>query len=289
MRTEPHESTQTAINIVKKLGDLPTPSVILDKAIRLSSNIESNINDLAKNISADQALTAKVIRISNSPIYGQRRKISSISEAIQVLGFNQIKSIIVTAMTFQMFSSCSLTNNALVLWHHSLSTAIAARLIVQKTGIIDKEEAYLAGLLHDIGKMALLKTVPKLYSSIIKEVKETNSTFEEIEMRELNFNHISVSSVLLIEWGFNNKFVSEIKCLHTCRLDQATSSIELCQILAFADSISKYIGFNFHEAYKDNIGDEIYLGNRQLTEDEIIELRVTAETVFSNELNSIYD
>ena len=282
-------NNQTIETIIEKLGDLPTPPAILDKAIKLTSDLQSDINIISRTISADQSLTAKVIRFSNSPIYGQIRRITSLADAIKILGFSQIKSIIITATTFQLFESCSQINIAMALWHHSLSTAIACKLIAKKIGNVDNEEAYLAGLLHDIGKMVLLKTVPKLYSNIIKEIKETNKTFEEIEKKELEFDNIMISEVLLMNWGFEKRFVSEIINHHKCRLNIKSPSIKLSQILAFADGISNYIGVGFYESYKNNIETDIYLGNRLITEEEIVELRSDSESLFFSEMNAIFE
>ncbi len=275
--------------IIIKLGDLPTPPVILDKAIKLTSDLQTDIDVLSHTISVDQSLTAKVISLSNSPIYGQIRKISSISEAIKILGFSQVKSMIITATSLQFFKSGSQINIAMALWHHSLSTAIACKLIAKKIGKIDKEEAYLAGLLHDIGKMVLLKTVPKLYTSIIEEIKDTGNTFEEIEMRELEFNNILVSNILLSQWGFPKHFVTEITDQHKCNLVNKSPSIKLSQILALADGISNYIGTSFYGSYNNNVDSVIYLGNRLITEEEIVELRSDTESMFFSELNDIYE
>jgi len=283
---------QAIDKIIKKLGDLPTAPVILDKAIKLTSDLQTDINILSRTISLDQSLTAKIIRISNSPIYRQTRRLTSLEEAIKVLGFIQVKSMIITATTLQFFKSGSQINIAMALWHHSLSTAIACRLIAKKIEIIDKEEAYLGGLLHDIGKMVLLKTVPQLYVNIIKEIKdskEANKSFEEIEMRELEFNHILVSNMLLTQWGFPKHFVSEITEHNKCRLDKKSPSIRLSQVLAFADGISSYIGTSFYESYKNNIENDVYLGSRLITEEEIVELRSDTESIFFSELNNIYE
>ncbi len=282
-------NNQAIETIINKLGDLPTPPVILNKAIKLASDLQTDINVISRTITVDQSLTAKIIRFSNSPIYGQIRRITSLADAIKILGLSRIKSIIITASTFQLFESCSQINIAMALWHHSLSTAIACKLIAKKIGNIDEEESYLAGLLHDIGKMVLLKTIPKLYSNIIEEIKEKNGTFEEIEMRELEFDNVLVSNILLTEWNFPHSFVSEITDHHKCKLDKKSPPIRLSQILAFADGISNYIGASFYESYKNNIEADIYLGDRLITEEEIVELRSGTESIFFNEMNAIYE
>ena len=116
----PDTDVKTVDKLISQLGELPAAPVILSKALKLTSDLQSNIGDISKNISADQILSAKVIRMSNSPLFGRAVQISTLSEAIKVLGFNQVKSIIITASTAQMFQSGPQAEIAQILWKHSL-------------------------------------------------------------------------------------------------------------------------------------------------------------------------
>lgn len=285
----PDTDIKTVNKIIDQLGELPAAPVILNKAIKLTSDLQSNINDLSKNISADQSLTAKVIRLSNSPLYGQVKKISSIQEAIIVLGFNQVKSIIITASTSQMFLSGTHAKTAHLLWEHSLATALGARLIVQKFGGLDKEEAYLCGLLHDIGKLVLLQTAPHVYENIIEIVKETNLSFYKVEGKELGFNHVNVAHELLTKWKFPTNLISQISAHHSNKLNQKEPLMSLGRVVALADSIAKYIGASFFEPYQAQDENVLYIGDKLISEDDIISLRIDTEDYFNLELNSLYE
>lgn len=280
---------QTVDAIIDQLGELPAAPVILRKALQLTSDIQSNVNDISKNISADQALTARVIRLSNSPLYGRMQTISSLSEAIKVLGFNQVKSIIITASTSQMFQSGSQTKIAKVLWEHSLATALAARLIVKKYGELDKEEAYLCGLLHDIGKLVLLKGVPSAYEEVISEVKATKQSFLKVEGQVLGFNHVHVGQELLTKWQFPGHLVSQITGHHSVDLDKREPSLTLARVTAIASSLAKYIGASFFEAYRAADENVIFVGKRLISEEDLIALRNDTEDCFNSEINSFYD
>ncbi len=282
----PDTDIKTVDKLINKLGDLPTAPVILNKALKLTSDLQSNIDDISKNISADQTLSAKVIRMSNSPIFGRVAKISTLSEAIKVLGFEQVKSIIITASTAKMFQSGPQAEIANILWKHSLATALGSRLVVQKYGGLDKEEAYLCGLLHDIGKLVLLQTVPNVYHEIIAKVKETNLPFIKVEGKELGFNHVNVGRVLLEKWQFPPNLTAQISAHHSSNPNIRTPSKSLGRVVAVANSIAKYIGAGFIEAYHPDFEGDLYFGDKLIEDDDLISLRNDTEEHFNFELNS---
>lgn len=280
---------ESVTRLIDQLGDLPAAPVILAKAMKLTSDIQSNIEDISSSISADQTLTAKVIRLSNSPYYGRSTEISSLSEAIKVLGFNQVKSIIITAATSKMFQSVPQTKIAGILWEHSFATALGARLIVQKYGGLDKEEAYLCGLLHDIGKLVLLQSAPDVYEGIIAKVKETKLPFHKVEGKELGYNHVHLGRVLLTKWRFPANLISQISVHHTTKRNQIESKKSLGRVIAIADSIAKYIGAGFFEAYQAEVESVCFIGDRLVSPDDLISLRVDTEDCFNHEMNCFYE
>lgn len=285
----PNTDIQTVEIIVEQLGELPAAPVILSKALRLTSDMQSSIDDISRYIAADQSLSAKVIRLSNSPLYGRAQEISSLHEAIMVLGFDQIKSIIITASTVQMFQSGPHAETARVLWEHSLATALGARLIVQKYGGLDKEEAYLCGLLHDIGKLVLLKTIPRVYEGIIATVKSTKLPFIKVEGKELGYNHVHVGHQLLSRWGFPTNLVSQISAHHSTKPSSIEALVSLGRVTAIANSIAKYIGASFFEAYQHEKENVFFIGDRLINDEDLISLRVDTEATFIYEMNCLYE
>lgn len=288
MAAEVEKDKKTVSRLIKKLGDLPSAPVILTRALRLTSDLQSNIADLVRSLSADQSLSAKVIRMSNSPLYARFRRVASLDEAITVLGFGQLKSVVITATTFRVFDKSEHAAVAGDLWQHSLSSAIGARLIARRFGQVDKEEAYLAGLLHDIGKLVLLKMVPNLYARIIEEVKSSGKGFHEIENRELGFDHADVGEALLIAWEFPTSIQRAVMVRHHCPIHERPPEIELSRIVWLADNISRYNGASFYEPYRHVEGGDIYIGPTKVFDDDLIALRSEVEEQFHSELNHIY-
>ena len=284
MVSDIEDRRRTASKIIDKVGDLPSPPDILAKAIKLTSDVDSNIADISRSISADQSISGKVVRMSNSPVFARVKQVSSLDEAIRVLGFNQLKSIIVTASTFQMFGDCAHAEAATKLWHHSFSTAIAARMIADRLTALNKDEAYLAGLLHDVGKLILLKTAPEVYTELIKTVVKNQSGFVVEEQKELGFDHTDVGAVLLDQWNFPTHIMSAVAGHHRCNLAVGASREQLARVIAMANSVSRYIGTDFYDPYETRIDEEYYLGPDVIEGDRLIMIQADTESEFNGEL-----
>jgi putative nucleotidyltransferase with HDIG domain len=279
----------TVQRIIHELGDLPSAPVILSKAIKLTSDIDSNIADVVRSIAADQSISAKVVRMSNSPLYARVNRVSSLDEAIKVLGFNQLKSIIITASTFQMFKDCDHADIAFKLWHHSFSAAIAARMIANRLTALDGEAAYLAGLLHDVGKLVLLKTAPNVYPRLVDIVVKIQSKFVTEETKELGFDHTDIGVALLDKWDFPENILTAVADHHNCNLAVPTAVEELARVVALANSVSRYIGTDFYEPYKTAIPEEFYLGPDVIEGDRLVMIQCDTESQFNDELSILYD
>lgn len=286
---EQDSDKKTLEKIISSLGELPSAPLILEQALRLTSDLKSNIDDISKAILADQVLTAKVIRLSNSPIFGRSRKIDSLHEAISVLGYDQIKSLIITATTFQIFGSTNQREIAHILWLHSLATALGSRIVAKSKSTLDKEEAYLCGLLHDIGKLAILLISPTITAKVIKISKENGISIFQVENEELGFNHIDVGKALLKKWKFPDHLIDEISGHHDAMIYKPEETKSITRVVTIANSISKYIGASFFEPYKHNISGNTYIGTDTIADDELVELRVQVEETYYNEINHFYN
>lgn len=279
---------RTISKIIQKIGDLPAAPPLLEKAIRLTSDLDSFIPDVVRTVSADQSISARVVRLSNSPIFARARRVSTLDEAIKVIGFNQLKSIIVTASTFQMFEASGHADVATKLWHHSFSTAIGSRIIAERLTALNKDEAYLAGLLHDIGKLIFLKTTPKLYSQLIESAKQNNTSLLAEEREEFGFDHTDLGVALLEKWAIPGKILSAVANHHTCSLAEAPLAEELARVVALADNVSQYIGTDFYEPYNVGIQEQYFLGPNPIEGEHLIMIRCDTESTFNTELSLLY-
>jgi putative nucleotidyltransferase with HDIG domain len=188
--------------IIKKLKEIKSfPQFVVDTLRKLSDS-SSNASDVAASLARDEGLVLRTLKLANSAAYGMRRHIADVSEAIALLGYKNISNIVLSATVYSVMDK-SLGGYALdrgELWRHSLTVGYASRYIAQTTGKGAPEEAYVGGLLHDIGKVVLNDYVRFGYGIIVKHVEEEHLPFTEAEMQVLGFDHATVGALLIERW-----------------------------------------------------------------------------------------
>ncbi|MDR2137864.1 MAG: HDOD domain-containing protein [Synergistaceae bacterium] len=188
--------------ILNKLKEIKSFPQFVVETLRKLNDPASNASDVATSLSRDEGLVLRTLKLANSAAYGMSRNISDISEAIALLGYKNISNIVLAATVYSVMDK-GLSGYALDrgdLWRHSLTTAYTARYIAQATKKIPPEEAYVGGLLHDIGKVVLNDYVRFGYGIILKLVEEEHVPFIEAEVRVLGFDHSVVGSLLVERW-----------------------------------------------------------------------------------------
>ncbi len=178
-----------------EVKDLPTLPKVLDEVAKLVEKADVTMDQVADLISTDQVLTAKVLKMVNSPIYGFPGRISSISHALMLLGFNVLRGIIVSTSVFEV-----MTENMVGLWEHSLGCALATSAVAKHLDLPDPEEYSVAGLLHDIGKVVATVQLPDLKKDIENLVKERDVYYLDAEKELLGFGHDRINVWLADHW-----------------------------------------------------------------------------------------
>lgn len=181
--------------LILAVKDLPTLPKVLDEVAKLVERADSSTDEVAKLISMDQVLSAKVLKMVNSPIYGFPGRISSIQHALVLLGFNVLRGIIVSTSVFEIMSE-----NMVGLWEHSLGCALASSTVARQAGLRDPEEYSVAGLLHDLGKVVATVQLPDLKGEIENTVREKDLPYIDAEKEVLGFGHDRINSWLADHW-----------------------------------------------------------------------------------------
>jgi HD-like signal output (HDOD) protein len=240
--------------VIASIGELPTSPAIVSSVMGLTSNLNTSIDKLSHALSSDLALTAKVLRLSNSPFYGRARTVQSLQEAIMILGFSTIRSLVVASSTYSMFKhghDKGLEDN---LWHHSLVTAMGARIIAKRIGKTQFiEEFFLAGLLHDIGVLVLLKRMPLEYAKVLEEERTAGTDRDEAERSILGFTHAELGSLVLERWNFPSILSNAVRCHSnpdsTCARSESgeggKSEMMIAHAVNFADEVAHALGYGF--------------------------------------------
>jgi putative nucleotidyltransferase with HDIG domain len=219
----------------ESLIGLPTLPTIVSKMIELVDNPKTSAASLARLISADQSLTARILKIANSAYYGFSREISTVNMAIIVMGFNAVKDMGLSLSVFNLFQDSRSTGNFDVarFWEHSIACGIASKIIATRLHHSKAAEAFVAGLLHDIGKVILDQYFHKDFETIMARVAEGTIDFEEAEMAVVGTHHGEIGGWLAEKWRLPEVIVECIRFHHSPAL--ALHEKSLAAIVNFAD------------------------------------------------------
>ena len=225
-----------------KIIDLPTLSVVANNIILITQNPKSSALEVGRAISQDQALVSKILRIANSTFYGFPRKISTIPHAVVILGFANIRNLVLTASIFDMFQSKGGDEyfDREGFWKHSLACGVTSKLIAKRLGIKNIEEAFIWGLLHDLGKLILDTYFREDFTRVVIMVKEKEILIRDAEQQLLGFDHAAVGSFVADKWNLPPAVIKVIRFHHNPPL--ANESMRMAAIVHLADILCRAIG-----------------------------------------------
>lgn len=213
------------ISIEKKFSNvyqLPTLPEVYSRLRQVLANPKTSAQEVASIIEQDQALSIKVLKIVNSAFYGFPQRVSTISHATVILGFNEIRNIAFSASVINAFNQDG--ENALFdysgFWEHALGVAVCARIIAKKIGtgfIKNPEEAFIAGLMHDVGKITQEQYMTKEYVPVLELAKQNKLSLREAEKEILGFDHQEVGEYLAENWNLPSILSVAIGYHHTPR------------------------------------------------------------------------
>lgn len=223
---------------IENINALPTIPKVLKKLLVLIENPRVSLNEISNFISSDPALTIKVLKMVNSPIYGFPGRISSVNQAVILLGLNVVRGLLLGVSVFELMQKTMLG-----LWEHSLGTAIVSRLIAVKKGLKEPDELSVDGLLHDIGKVLLILQYPEEYQRAMGDADTNSATIYESERVYFNTTHASVGAWMAQKWRFPPNLIDIIEYHHKPNLSKKAPLG--AAIVHFADILVKARGFGF--------------------------------------------
>jgi len=231
--------------IAQNILSLPALPTIIAKMIELIDNPRTSASQLTKLISTDQVLTAKILKLANSAYYGFPRRIGTINLAIVVLGFDTIKDLGLSASIIERFKrrSGNTSFDMSLFWEHSIACGVIGRRIARELNYRISGEVFVAGLLHDIGKLILNQYFPNEFNEIVERVKKNKESFVQAEIHIIGVGHALIGSWLTEKWNLPSQLVEVIKHHHTP--DQAPEQTQIASIVQFADFLCKWRGIGY--------------------------------------------
>ncbi|MDQ1266473.1 MAG: hypothetical protein QG635_1625 [Bacteroidota bacterium] len=213
-----------------------------------------DVRDIANVIESDAALTTKVLRVANSPLYASRGRISSVQQAIMLMGFSKLTNIVLGISIFSKFW-LSANPNAKDLvkkfWWHSSSTGTIAKSVTSKIKMNYRDNEFIGGLLHQIGKLAMIQYDLNKYSKVISEIKNNKLADMEAEKRIFGISHVEVGESLARLWSLPETITTVIANYpHPSKL---TEHRELVASVSFAGILSELNGADFFKGLNVNL------------------------------------
>ncbi|MBN1626263.1 MAG: HDOD domain-containing protein [Deltaproteobacteria bacterium] len=240
MPDESHEvkfNRPTKAQLERAMADVrPIPQIVL-RIIRMIQDENCSMSDLAKEVRQEQVITAKVIRLCNTAFFRQRLKVDSIDRALLVLGEKRLLQLAISASMEDFFpgetGGYSLCKGGL--FNHAVGSAVISEKLAAITGLVPEEIAYTAGLLHDIGKVALDQYMGLAYPLFYRKIQFGDESLINVENEIFGATHTEIGGILAEQWSMPEKIGEVIKFHHTP--EQACFSPELTHIVYFADLI----------------------------------------------------
>jgi HD-like signal output (HDOD) protein len=228
-------------HLVQQIGSLPTlPSVIV-RVNEQVGNPKTSALDLARTILEDQSLTARLLRLVNSPFYGFPRRIATVTEAVTILGFAPVRSLLLTASVVDLLVGEETPDfSPTGLWEHSVGAAVGAGLLARYTRHEDREEVFVAGLLHDVGKLVLFHFLTKEFLAVLETSRREDIPIRTAEQRLLGFTHDQVGRLLAERWKLPVRLSEAIGCHH--RPDLAQVGKREAALVHVAEALTRALG-----------------------------------------------
>ena len=277
------ESSRALDKIVSSIGDLPATPVIISSLMNLTSDLNTDINKITRALMSDQSLTAKVLKLSNSSFYGRAKEVKTLKESIVLLGFKTLRSLVVATSTHSLYnSSGGEFHNKL--WEHTLGAAISARLIAKKIRHPLVEEAFIAGLLHDIGKLVFLQKKPQEYIEIIIKTEMAQGQFIVFEEEKFEFNHTDIGLLLLHKWSFPKELSNAVFEHHDpIEVGDNEKPPPLSFVIHLANLMSKRLGVGFKDYCPEELSEVVSARRLGLGPEELEELEAKVREQFADE------
>lgn len=191
--------------VVRSVRDLPPMPAVAIKVLELLGDPNVNYVKLGEAISADPAVSARLLKVSNSAFYSMKRQIKTLDHAIAIVGERTLRSLVLAASLEGMNKSYGLLEK--MLWEDAIGCAIGCRILARKFNTADPEEAFLAGLFRHLGKIVMNYSDPDAYRALAETAYAEGQSTSELEGRFFPYAHAVVGAAVLDKWNFNRALV----------------------------------------------------------------------------------
>jgi putative nucleotidyltransferase with HDIG domain len=208
---DPHTLQEFRAEVIAR-KNLPTIPTVLAKIVQLTGGETANARDLVALVEHDQALTSKILRLANSAFFGQSRRVATIPRAVVLLGFSTVRNLALGVKVWESLGSGIARSRLEALWEHSVTVAVAAKTLVSRLRAGDPDEAFTAGLLHDIGRLVLAMRFREEYWAAVAEAG--SDAIHRVESSTFGVDHAEVGGWMLEAWSLPPGIVEAVRWHH---------------------------------------------------------------------------
>jgi HD-like signal output (HDOD) protein len=223
--------------ILNHSGELPALPKAACHIMAVIEDPGTTATKLEHALAMDQALTAKVLRIANSPFYGAVREISTVSEAIVRLGFVAIRNWTLVTAARSVFLSPGAGMLYQKIWRQSVMSAMAGQLVAQALGRSNPDSVFIGGLMQNIGQLVLARSHPELFQEILNESAEHGEPYHVVERGRLSFDHGELGALLIKEWNLSQELEDAVRWHHRFE-DEGAKSSRIAAMIALGEEIA---------------------------------------------------
>ena len=286
---------------VEEIGALPTLPEIPMKILHLIASEESSMDDIAKIVERDPSLTANILRVANSPYYGARQKIASLKLSLAILGLNEIINIVTGISIVRLFPTSRKGGSfdRAKFWQHSFGCASASRMLASSLQVDTQGVEFVAGLLHDLGKLIL----DQYFHTKLREVKKLQDkdgiSLLEAEIQVVGVDHATLGSWLAKRWDLPASLVESIAYHHRpldvlalappSREPALTAIVHLADILAHEPELKFSESMQSSELFSDNLAWKIILAERTELSKESINLFISKYNEYRQQVSELVE
>lgn len=220
--------------LTQKVEEFPTLPTIYTALSEVMANPRSTIQDAVNIISQDQASASKILKAANSSVYGIRVNIDTITQAIFYIGFDEVKNLVLALSVIDIFNRDAKNQvlNPVGLWKHSIAVGVITRTLGKSLSIRHLENYFIAGILHDIGKLFFYRFMPEEYKKVIEYSQENSVSLREAEKTIIGITDTIAGELLAQKWRLPRNIINAISYHYSGLVDGKVDSLTSCVHLA---------------------------------------------------------
>lgn len=219
--------------LVGAVDDLPTIPVVATQVIQMLDNPDVSVEEIADLMLSDQVMTARVMKLINSPVYKPAQEITSLKRALVYLGLRHIRELALTTSVINAFDADSGAIELNAFWEHSFGVGMVSKVIARKVGYQDLEKAYISGIIHDLGEVFLSNYLREPFQEVLDRIKNHPTKLVDAEAEMLGTTHCEIGLCIARKWNFPDVYCEVISCHH--QPSEAVIDPVLCAIVNLAD------------------------------------------------------